>query len=244
MVPGPGVKYIRTMTKAVTFDCAQTLVKVDWQPAVLAVKSAKMAGLEFDMAPAAETYDRKLRSRWPEFRELNKTRDGAVLAAFWRELTLDWLTEMEMDVEKTDDVGALANELLFGEDSKIFQVYDDVVPCLQRLQAAQIRMAVISNWDHSLHKTLAMFDLQKYFEVVLASLEEGIEKPEPGLFQIALDRLGQEPEDVLHVGDSPLDDWHGARSVGMKAVVIDRDADAQTDVRITSLDQLPGVLGL
>ena len=229
---------------AITFDCAQTLVKVDWQPAILAVKSAKMAGVDFEALPAAEIYERILRKRWPEFMELNKTREEKVLAQFWRELTDDWLDEAGMPADKADDVVKHANELLFGEGSEVFQLYDDVVPCLDTLRENGIRLAVVSNWDNSLHRTLRMFGLTEYFEHVVASLEEGVEKPDPRLFKIALDRLGVEPEHALHVGDNPLDDWQGATDAGMRAFVIDRNSPAPSEARITSLAQLPEAVGL
>jgi putative hydrolase of the HAD superfamily len=218
-------------------------VRVDWQPSVIAVKSASLAGIAFDRQVAAEVYDRKLRSRWPEFMQLNLQRDESVLEDFWQRLTVDWMQEAGLPISRAVQVIAHANELLFGEGSEVFTLYEDTLPCLVRLQTAGYRMAVVSNWDNSLHRTLRMFNLTGYFEQVLASLEEGVEKPHPGLFKIALERTGVRAEDTLHVGDNPLDDWQGARNAGMRALVIDRDADVQTDVRITSLLQLAEVLG-
>ena len=89
-----------------------------------------------------------------------------------------------------------------------------------------------------------MFGLTDYFEHVVASLEEGVEKPDPRLFQIVLDRLGVEAENALHVGDSPRDDWQGATDAGMRALVIDRGNPAPSEARITSLAQLPEAVGL
>lgn len=227
----------------VTFDCAQTLVQVDWQPAAIAVESASLAGLTFDSQVAAEVYDRKLRTRWPEFMLLNRQRDEAVLAEFWRVLTIDWMREVGMPEDRASAVIEAANELLFGKDSRVFRLYDDVEPCLEALKHTGYRMAVVSNWDNSLHRTLRMFDLTKYFEIVVASLEEGVEKPDPRLFEITLERAGVAAANALHIGDNPIDDWQGAKNAGMRAYVLDREADAPSDVRITSLSQLSEVLG-
>jgi putative hydrolase of the HAD superfamily len=229
--------------KLVTFDCANTLVRVDWQPAVLAVKSASRAGLKFDRQVAAEVYDRKLRTQWPEFMRLNLQRNEAVLAEFWHRLTVEWMRELGMPEDRASDVVKVANDLLFGEGSQVFTLYDDVLPCLDRLRTAGFRMAIVSNWDNSLHRTLAMFGLNEYFEVVLASLEEGVEKPDPRLFLIALARTDVAPQDALHIGDNPVDDWLGAKNAGIKALVIDREADSRSDLRITSLLQLAEELG-
>ena len=233
----------RVRPKLVTFDCAQTLVRVDWQPAVVAVKSASLAGLEFDRQVAAETYDRMLRTRWPEFMRLNLQRSESVLAEFWLELTRDWMREVAMPEEMAPEVVQQAEEVLFGKGSKVFQVYEDVVPALARLKGSGYVLAVVSNWDNSLHRTLGAFGLAPFFNHVVASLEEGVEKPDPRIFQIALKSAGVAPHDALHVGDNPVDDWQGAREAGMKALVLDRDAESQSDVRITSLDQLVEVLG-
>jgi putative hydrolase of the HAD superfamily len=227
----------------VSFDCAQTLVRADWRPAEIAVDSAARAGLAFDRQVAAEVYDRKLRSRWPDFMRLNLSRDEAVLDRFWRELTAEWLQESGMPTESVEDVVLHANEILFGEGSLVFQLYDDTLPCLERLRAAGYRMAVVSNWDNSLHRTLRVHGLTPYFELVVASLEEGVEKPDPRIFQIALERLGVQASEVLHVGDNAVDDWQGARDAGLRALLVDRGAESQNDVRVTSLIQLAEVLG-
>ncbi|MBC8065550.1 MAG: HAD-IA family hydrolase, partial [Chlorobia bacterium] len=59
-------------------------------------------------------------------------------------------------------------------------------------------------------------------EMVVASLEYGVEKPDPRLFHVVLDHFEVDPSDVLHVGDNPLDDLEGAQGVGMRGVLIDR----------------------
>jgi REG-2-like HAD superfamily hydrolase len=230
--------------KLVTFDCAQTLVRVDWQPAMIAVQSASRAGMAFDRQVAAEVYDRKLRSRWPEFMQLNLQRDEGVLADFWHRLTVDWMTETGLPHERAQDVVHNADEMLFGPESAVFSLYDDTLACLDRLREAGVRMAIVSNWDNSLHRTLRMFALTDYFEHVVASLEEGVEKPKARIFQIALERAGVQPGEALHVGDNPVDDWQGARNVGMRALLIDREATERSDVRITSLHQLAEVLDI
>ena len=68
----------------------------------------------------------------------------------------------------------------------------------------------------------AVAGIDSMLDVVVASLEEGVEKPEPMIFKIALDRLGADPAETLHVGDSPLDDVQGARNAGLKAILLDR----------------------
>lgn len=231
-------------TKVVTFDCAQTLIAVDWRPAALAVECAIAVGLNFNEQEAGPVYDKLLRSRWAEFQELNLQRDERETDAFWHRLSLDWAEAYGLPATRVADMVALAEERLFGDQSTVFSLFDDVVPCLEALKAAGIRLGVVSNWDISLHKTLRVFGLYDYFEAVVASMEEGIEKPDQRLFQIALDRLGAQPHESVHVGDNPLDDLKGAKSAGMRAYVIDRGQHAPGNVYLSSLSELPGRLGL
>jgi putative hydrolase of the HAD superfamily len=102
------------------------------------------------------------------------------------------------------------------------------------------RLIVISNWDITLRRVLRAVGIEDYFEFVFASLEEGVEKPEPGLFEIARAALGVSPAEVLHVGDDPVDDLGGAEAFGMRALLLDRTG--RVPGSITSLLELPGRL--
>lgn len=52
---------------------------------------------------------------------------------------------------------------------------------------------------------------------------EGIEKPNPKIYEIALERAGNiAPEEALHIGDSIRKDYEPAKSIGMHAILLDR----------------------
>ena len=52
---------------------------------------------------------------------------------------------------------------------------------------------------------------------------EGIEKPDPRIYELALERAGNiAPEETLHIGDSMRKDYLPAKSVGMRALLVDR----------------------
>lgn len=244
IAPKPGAARPKKMESSapfrfVTFDCAQTLVDVDWRPAALAVACATDLGLKFDVIAAGEAYDRLLRTRWTEFRELNLERDEKLTDEFWHRLSLDWCEACGLPSARVADLVARAEERLYGPQSEVFRVYPDVVPCLEALRRAGIRLGVISNWDISLHRTLRSLGLTTYFDVVIASLEEGVEKPEAQLFQIALERLGARPEETLHVGDNPIDDLLGAQRVGIRCRLIDRSAPRSEGHVLATLLDLP-----
>lgn len=86
------------------------------------------------------------------------------------------------------------------------------------------RMAIVSNFDYApaAYKLLNKFDIRKYFERVVISVEVGWRKPRPEIFLEALDQLNLSPGDALYVGDNYYADVIGAKSVGMDVIWINR----------------------
>jgi HAD superfamily hydrolase (TIGR01549 family) len=196
--------------RAVTLDCAGTLIDVDWRPSAFACDCAERVGLILDRGHAEATYSRILQTRWRHYQELNLSRDESVLDGFWRKLTEKWLGELEFDIAWTEPIIVQAREDLYGPDSLVFRLYEDACPALDRLRARGLKLAALSNWDYSLHRVLRLLGIDDLFHVVVASLEEGVEKPEPALFRLTLERLGVPADEALHVGDDPLDDVRAA----------------------------------
>ena len=73
----------------------------------------------------------------------------------------------------------------------------------------------------------------------------GRTKPHPEIFRHALALLGVEPEEAAMIGDSYEDDIEGARALGMKAFLLDRDGRRPDEPdRLPDLFSLPAALGL
>jgi REG-2-like HAD superfamily hydrolase len=228
----------------ITFDCAQTLIEVDWKVGEFAVTCATYCGLELP-PQAADLYLGLYQERHKEYLQLNLTRDRERCDAFWDRITKDWLSQLNQDADEWfPRIKAASKKLGFSEGSIVFNVYEDVLPCLALLRKSGLKTAIISNWDYSLHPILEVMKLREHFDLVIASLEEGFEKPDPRIFTLALERLGVKAQNAIHIGDDPIDDLQGARNVGMGALLLDRKlGDAHSLPYISSLLELPGVLG-
>jgi putative hydrolase of the HAD superfamily len=103
---------------------------------------------------------------------------------------------------------------------------------------------IVSNANGRLHALLDRLDLTRYFDVIVDSFLEQVEKPDPRLFQIAMNRAGASPAHTLHVGDLYHVDVAGARAAGMHPLLIDpadlyRDADCP---RVRSVADVPQFL--
>jgi HAD superfamily hydrolase (TIGR01549 family) len=128
-----------------------------------------------------------------------------------------------------------------------FVLYDDVLPCLDVLCGAGVRMALLSNaLGHSLEETIAHFALDGYMDAAVSSVEIGVVKPAPRMFSALLGLLGVAPAFSVMVGDSLEDDVSGALACGCGAILLDRDGRAAgtPQPRIESLAELPAALSL
>jgi len=104
-------------------------------------------------------------------------------------------------------------------------LWDDVIEgvpeALRRLRAAGFRLAVVSNANGTVATLFRRLGLLDTFDAVLDSAVEGVEKPDPRLFRIALERVGGEAVSAVHVGDLYEVDVVGGRAAGLRAVLVD-----------------------
>ena len=70
---------------------------------------------------------------------------------------------------------------------------------------------------------LARVGLADDLDGVVTSAAVGARKPDPRMFEAALEVAGCAADEALHVGDTPTEDVAGARAAGIRALLIDRD---------------------
>jgi putative hydrolase of the HAD superfamily len=119
-------------------------------------------------------------------------------------------------------------------------VPEGVVPALEALHGMGLRTTVVSNANGTLCAHLDRLGLSRWFECVLDSCDHAVEKPDPRIFEIALQRSGADPATTIHVGDLYHVDVVGARAAGLRAVLLD-EAGLYDDVdcrRVRSLAEL------
>ena len=92
-----------------------------------------------------------------------------------------------------------------------FVAYPDAAPALAALRGRGLRLVCVSNWDVSLPEVLERSGLGGAFDGVVTSAGSGARKPDPAIFEPALEIAGCERERALHVGDTPAEDLAAAR---------------------------------
>jgi len=134
-------------------------------------------------------------------------------------------------------------------------VWTRVIPgsreALRELVALGFRVAVVSNADGTVEDQLRDDVICQVgpgpgvpVELILDSTIVGVSKPDPAIFALALDALGVEPGDAIHVGDTPAADVEGARAAGVTPILVDpydlhRDLDCR---RVRALGDVVSLL--
>lgn len=127
-------------------------------------------------------------------------------------------------------------------------LYDDVLPCLEWLNAVGVRIAVVTNASGRYQRTkLADLGVAGFIDEVVIAGELGAAKPDPVIFHTACARLGFPPAEVAHVGDRLDLDAIGARDAGLAGVWLNRAGPVDGALpggvsMITGLDLLPELL--
>jgi len=132
------------------------------------------------------------------------------------------------------------------------KVIDGVFELLETIRKDGYRIAMIANGDSAgARNIIATCGLEDYFDVILISEEVGIEKPDKGIFQLALEALKIKTGNAVMVGNRIDADIVGANRIGMKSVwfrwndrypEIVSSEEERPDSIIKSLAELPGIL--
>jgi putative hydrolase of the HAD superfamily len=100
--------------------------------------------------------------------------------------------------------------------------YDGVKEALAELKQNSVGLGVISNWDCTARDILSASGLIDFFDHLVISCEVDCIKPDPRIFDIALQKAAVPARDCIYIGDNYYDDAIGSRQVGMPALIINR----------------------
>jgi HAD superfamily hydrolase (TIGR01509 family) len=101
------------------------------------------------------------------------------------------------------------------------KVPEGLGPALDAIRAQGVKVAIISNSEGMLDRLFTDLGVLQHFDLVVDSGKVGVEKPDPRIFRIALDRFGVPADRALHLGDVFATDVLGARAAGIRHALID-----------------------
>jgi len=101
-------------------------------------------------------------------------------------------------------------------------LFDDALPTLKELKQQNFIVGLLSNFDKDMNPLFHELNLEPYLDFAVTSKEVGADKPNPLIFQTALQRAGVDASEAIHIGDQYKIDVVGARGVGITPILIDR----------------------
>ncbi len=225
---------------AVIFDAGETLVHPHPSFPELLARFINDRGHSVGVADVlvAEAALAEALSRWQgSARGWSTTPEAS--REFWAGLYRELLRHLDIDDPDLPD--RLYERFTLPEN---YALFEDALPALTELRSRGYRLGVVSNWQAWLEGLLTSLEVMPMLDALVVSGIEGVEKPDPRIFQIALERIGVPAERTCYVGDSPAFDVEAARAVGMQALLIDRRGRHDPSVWpvIGSLTEIPGVI--
>jgi putative hydrolase of the HAD superfamily len=227
--------------RAVLFDAGETLVHPAPSFPELFAGVLSTRGIERSPEAVIEA-SRAVFHRFSEAARDNDlwTTSPEASARFWKSVYARMIREL--DIGAADGLADTLYEAF--TDQRNYALFDDVAATLDALGAAGLALGIVSNFEAWLEDLLGSLGVRERFGVRVISGREGIEKPDPRIFTLAIERLGIDARDVAYVGDNPEFDIAPAHALGMTPVLIDRrgrfpDADG---IRITDLRELAPIV--
>ena len=223
----------------VYFDAGGTLL--DPYPSVGAVY--QRAGAPFGLTASADALQGAFKRVWRGYTEValddpyRMGRDVQSTRDWWRGLVFEVFRVLDWQPEPNVQEACFDAFFAAFERPEAWRVYDDVLPTLKALADRGVGAGLLSNWDYRLPKLLEDLDLRGRFSPELISAFEGLAKPDPAFFRLAVERSGLPPHKIAYVGDRRSLDLVPALEVGMDAYLIQRGGapEERTITRLTSM---------
>ena len=210
------------MIKTIFFDWFNTLAR--YEPPreklhSLALKECGIVRTPEEMLPgvmAADVYFFEEQANSPVSKR--GPREQAEVWTRYQQIVLD-SAGIRADRELLTKVMKKARELF---KETVWVLFDDVLPTLKTLKQQKFAIGLLTNLAKDMSSTRRKLGLEPYLDVIVTSEEAGADKPNPIIFQAALQRAGVDASEAVHVGDQYKMDVVGARGVGITPILIDR----------------------
>ena len=189
------------MTKAVIFDMYETLITLFESPLYFGTQMASDIGIE----------EVKFQEIWGAT-EADRTIGKITLEEILEEILKknDCYSEVNMDF--------IVNKRIRSREKSFKHLHKDIIPMLSALKKKGVRIGLISNCFSEEAMVIKKSILYPYFNAVCLSFDEGLQKPDPDIFNKCLEKLNVQARYCLYVGVGGSKELETAEMVGMKAV--------------------------
>ena len=188
------------MIKAVIFDMYETLITLFESPLYFGAQMALDAGVE----------EEKFQEMW------RRTETDRTIGKITLEDILERILRANHCYSEAR-MHLIVNRRIRNREEAFAHLHKDIIPMLEALKKREIRIGLISNCFSEEAMVIKKSVLYPYFDAVCLSFDEGLQKPDPAIFQRCLDKLNIPAGDCLYVGDGGSNELEAAETAGMKA---------------------------
>jgi len=225
--------------RVITFDLDNTLWDVE--PALIKAEQAQQDWLLRHRPGTVEHFDHE--ALW-EFKKSVWQRHPHLLHHV-SQMRIQMLYELQIQAGYSDEEahsGASQAFATFLQQRHQVTLYEEALDVLERL-SRDYTLGALTNGNADIYKT----DAAEYFDFAFLAEEVGASKPQPDMFEAALEKSGAMAHQIVHVGDNPDHDIQGAQSVGMHTVWMNSQREEwpggqPADREIDNLRQLPAAI--
>jgi putative hydrolase of the HAD superfamily len=217
--------------KAVLFDLGGTLVKTAGIPEIFR-RILESFGSRVDIDLIEKAY------------EANKIRFDVEAGqvelgeSFWTKWNANLLIEVGIEND-TEHLARRISDAWWNHAG--LQLYSDVLPTVTNLSTKKIPTGIVTNaLRNDYEQILRRLRIEQYFDIVVGTDDCRAAKPDPRIFEYALEKLNLEPSETIFVGDDVRRDYEGSKKAGMKPLLISRRRKASKDFE--SVDELTEIL--
>lgn len=209
----------RHRVKTIFFDAADTLFYIERGLGHTYAGVARKYGADPDPGEIKKAFSRAFKSAPPlAFGNVTVKERQRLEKEWWRAIVEKVYSEIGM----FDEFDPHFDELFEVFRGEAWTLFPETVEVLSNLKESGYGLGVISNFDSRVYDVMRQLGIYEYFDVLVISSEAGHAKPSHAIFSKALEQAGRDPREVIHVGDDLCNDFHGARALGIRALLLDR----------------------
>ena len=240
--------------RAIAFDVNGTLIEILTEEDMEQIFRAAghfltYQGIDLRRHPLRDLYFQVLKEQQKASAEKYPEFDAV---GIWRTIIDDHATDFTraLPAAKLEQMPLFLAEMYRGISRRRLRLYPHVLEVLDTLRPL-FPLAVVTDAQSAFARgELHKVGILDYFDPIVVSGDHGFRKPDPRLFQLALDGMGIRAEEALYVGNDMHRDIYGAREIGMGTVMFDSDQgtkqhqDCVPDHRITDFRDLLDIAGI
>jgi len=207
--------------RAVLFDAAGALIEPSEPVGETYARVAGHFGVELPAQRLSDAFGRVVRRAGPRLAQAAASDDiEAVERTWWREIVRGTFLTADSGVRFDDFEGFF--DALFARfaEPEAWVLRSGASEALAALATESYLLGIVSNFDHRLPNILEGHAIAGFFDTVVIPATCRLEKPDPGIFEIALRQLGVAAERAVYVGHHPRLALAAASRVGLAVVDI------------------------